>query len=120
MRLIFDGAGAELINGMSNAIQCLQGLIESGSDTVKMRASKALLELAIRFKEFGDLEQRLQELERIAMNAGADNSAAQILEMVRSGNDESFKPAIEPEPVAPVEPTANDTSEWDNWSFEND
>ena len=103
LNTLYQDGGAQLIAGMKDAISCLRNLIESGSNTVKLRAAKGLIELALRFKQEADVEMRLQEVERLAsgVESGSSSFAAAAIEMVRSTGDLFHPVPAEPDSPEP-------------------
>jgi hypothetical protein len=56
-------ACGKLADGMAKAAGTLRKLLTTGSDSVKLGAARAMLELAVRVREAEELEQRLVWLE---------------------------------------------------------
>lgn len=53
----------KLADGMAEAGEVLRTLLHSGSDSIKLGACRAMLELGIKLRDSVELEQRLSELE---------------------------------------------------------
>jgi hypothetical protein len=56
----------KMADGMTAAADTLRQLLTASSDTVKLGASRALLELAVKLREAVELEERVTALERTA------------------------------------------------------
>jgi hypothetical protein len=57
-------------DGMASAARTLRRLLRSDSDSVRLGAARALLELGVKLRETVDLEQRLAALEAAAQQTG--------------------------------------------------
>ena len=60
---MIDRAAGVLADASSEAAQCLRQLLKAKSETVRLGAARALLELAFKSRELLDYEERLQQLE---------------------------------------------------------
>jgi len=64
-REVFNFAIEELKSSVNEAVSVLRGLLNAPSDRVKLRASEAILENAIRLMEIENLLGRLERLEMV-------------------------------------------------------
>jgi hypothetical protein len=64
-----DRAIGRLAASMAAASTTLRRLLRASSETVRLGASRAIVELYVRAKEAGELEERLSELEAL-LNVG--------------------------------------------------
>jgi hypothetical protein len=56
-------AAGTMADGMSSAAGTLKSLLESPSDTVRLGASRAMIELGVKLRESDELERRVAALE---------------------------------------------------------
>jgi hypothetical protein len=61
---MIDGGAGKLADAMVQAAETLRALLKAESETVRLSAAKSIVELGCRLRETGELEARLQELER--------------------------------------------------------
>jgi hypothetical protein len=66
---MIDRAIGKLASSLTAASATLRKLLKASSETVRLGASRAIVELYVRAKEAGELEQRLSELESL-LNVG--------------------------------------------------
>lgn len=91
---MMDRSLGMLANATCEAVASLQGLLSAESETARLGAAKAVLELAAKFRETVELEQRLQALE--ARSANEKNNAAQQLRSAPGGNYHALEFASQP------------------------
>lgn len=60
-----ERALGRLADGMTEASATLRALLDSGSDSIRLNAARAILEIGNRFHETHAIEQRIDELERL-------------------------------------------------------
>lgn len=63
-REIVGRAVALLSNGMAQAAERLIGMVDSTDDKISLTASKAVLEIGMRFRQAEEIERKLQDLSR--------------------------------------------------------
>ena len=56
-------ATGRLAGAAEEAVTCLRHLLTSASDSVRLSASRAILESAVRFRESEEIEERITKLE---------------------------------------------------------
>ena len=61
-----DIALNHLATNTNKAVETLLGLLDSENDTVKLRAARDILNMTMKLKQMGELEQRIEELEQLA------------------------------------------------------
>jgi hypothetical protein len=59
------GAGGKLASGMGKAADTLKALLDSQADQVRYKASVKLIELGLKVVDMIDLQNRIEELERL-------------------------------------------------------
>lgn len=80
-REVVGRAVAMLANGMAHAAERLIGLVDSPDEKIALTASKAVLEIGMRFRKAEEIERKLQDLSRrinaliTAERSQADKSA---------------------------------------------
>lgn len=67
-----DRALGKLADGMAEAADCLRRLLSASSETARLGAARALLELGAKLRESVELEQRLQALEERTKTEGRE------------------------------------------------
>jgi hypothetical protein len=60
----------KLADGMGDAAAKLRGLLDAESESVRLGAARALLELGVKLRQSVELEQRLQALEKRCAREG--------------------------------------------------
>ncbi len=60
---MFDQAAGRLAEALTNAVECLSGLLEAESESVRLGAARSIIDLAFRSRDLLDHEDRLQQLE---------------------------------------------------------
>lgn len=63
-REVVGQAVAMLANGMATAAERLIGLVDSPDEKIALTASKAVLEIGMRFRQAEEIERKLQDLSR--------------------------------------------------------
>ena len=58
------------------SVETLTGLLDSESDTVRLGASRAILDNVLRFREAEELSDRLRELEEAIQSAGLNRASS--------------------------------------------
>lgn len=60
-----DGAFNQLKSAGGHAVETLRALLDSDSETVRLRASQAIIEYVIKARELGEISARLDEIEKV-------------------------------------------------------
>jgi len=60
-----DGAFNQLKGASGDAVDTLRTLLNSESETIRLRASQSIIDYVVKARELGDISARLDEIERI-------------------------------------------------------